>query len=160
MQIADALEEAHRKGIVHRDLKPANVKLDDSGRVKVLDFGIAKPWRVPTTRTPRASVEPTTSPGTLLGTAPYMSPEQARGLPVDPRTDLWAFGCLLYEMLTGRRAFPGTSVPTCWPRCCATSRTGRRCPRTRRAACDACSGAACARIRATASRMRATRASS
>jgi serine/threonine-protein kinase len=110
VQIADALQEAHRKGIVHRDLKPANVKLGDSGRVKVLDFGIAKPMAGPDDATRVAGVEPTTSPGTLLGTAPYMSPEQARGLPVDTRSDLWAFGCLLYEMLTGRRAFAGVSA--------------------------------------------------
>ncbi len=110
VQIADALQEAHRKGIVHRDFKPANVKLGDSGRVKVLDFGIAKPMVSPDDATRLAGIEPTTSPGTLLGTAPYMSPEQARGLPVDPRSDLWAFGCLLYEMLTGRRAFPGANA--------------------------------------------------
>jgi Tol biopolymer transport system component len=111
VQIADALQEAHRKGIVHRDLKPANVKLGDSGRVKVLDFGIAKPMGGASEATGEmAGVGPTTSPGTLLGTAPYMSPEQARGLPVDQRSDLWAFGCLLYEMLTGHRAFPGASV--------------------------------------------------
>jgi serine/threonine protein kinase/Tol biopolymer transport system component len=110
VQIADALQEAHRKGIVHRDLKPANVKLGDSGRVKVLDFGIAKPMGAAEATGPMAGVEPTTTPGTLLGTASYMSPEQARGLPVDQRSDLWAFGCLLYEMLTGQRAFPGASV--------------------------------------------------
>ena len=110
VQIADALQEAHRQGIVHRDLKPANVKLGDSGRVQVLDFGIAKPVGAPDDTGRMPGVAPTTSPGTLLGTAPYMSPEQARGLPVDPRSDLWAFGCLLYEMLTGRRAFPGTSA--------------------------------------------------
>jgi Tol biopolymer transport system component len=110
VQIADALQEAHRKGIVHRDLKPANVKLGDSGRVKVLDFGIAKPMVGPDDATRAAGVELTTSPGTLLGTAPYMSPEQARGLAVDQRSDLWAFGCLLYEMVTGHRAFPGTSA--------------------------------------------------
>jgi serine/threonine protein kinase len=110
VQVAEALQEAHRKGIVHRDLKPANVKVGDSGRVKVLDFGIAKPMSGVDQTGPLAGAQPTTSPGTLVGTAPYMSPEQARGLPVDPRSDVWAFGCLLYEMLTGRRTFPGSNA--------------------------------------------------
>jgi serine/threonine-protein kinase len=110
VQVAEALQEAHRKGIVHRDLKPANVKLGDSGRVKVLDFGIAKPMVAPEDETRLAGIAPTTTPGTLLGTAAYMSPEQARGLAVDQRSDLWALGCLLYEMVTGRRAFPGNNA--------------------------------------------------
>jgi serine/threonine-protein kinase len=110
LQACEAIAEAHWRGIVHRDLKPANVKVGDSGRVKVLDFGIAKPMVGPDDVTRVAGVELTTNPGTLLGTAPYMSPEQARGLPVDPRSDLWAFGCLLYEMVTGQRAFPGASA--------------------------------------------------
>jgi serine/threonine-protein kinase len=110
VQVADALQEAHHQGIVHRDLKPSNVKLADSGRVKVLDFGIAKPLPEPSEAEGRPS-DPTTTPGTLIGTAPYMSPEQARGQPVDTRSDVWAFGCLLYEMLAGRRAFRGAAAP-------------------------------------------------
>jgi len=117
-QIAEALAEAHDKGIVHRDLKPANVKLTHDGKVKVLDFGLAKaivgenPSSGPTS-TP--TILPTmttagTAIGMILGTAAYMSPEQARGKHVDRRTDVWAFGCVLFEMLTGERAFSGEDV--------------------------------------------------
>src|SRR5262249_18389093 len=117
-QICDALEAAHEQGIVHRDLKPANIKLRSDGTVKVLDFGLAKALE-PAGNGPAAaaSFSPTiTSPGmmtgvgVLLGTAAYMSPEQARGKPADKRSDIWAFGCVLYEMLTGRRAFTGDEV--------------------------------------------------
>ena len=114
-QIAEALEAAHEQGIIHRDLKPANVKVRDDGTVKVLDFGLAKALQ-PTGAATEISHSPTiTSPamtqaGMILGTAAYMSPEQARGKPVDKRTDIWAFGCVLYEMLTGRRAFEGDDV--------------------------------------------------
>jgi len=109
-QMACGLEEAHRKGVVHRDLKPSNVKLGPEGRVKVIDFGIAKPVaRDPAETLPGASPDATTGVGAVLGTAPYMSPEQIRGEPVDTRTDVWAFGCLVFETLTGRPLFRGSS---------------------------------------------------
>ena len=115
-QIVEALEAAHEQGIVHRDLKPANIKLRPDGVVKVLDFGLAKALE-PTSAQGDATASPTiTSPammtgvGVLLGTAAYMSPEQARGKAVDKRSDIWAFGCVVYEMLTGRRAFAGDDV--------------------------------------------------
>jgi len=109
--IADALDAAHDLGIVHRDLKPANLKLAGDGRVKVLDFGLATPAAVssPPGVTTSATVPAATLAGTVLGTAAYMSPEQARGLAIDRRTDMWSFGCVLYELLTGRRAFGGVS---------------------------------------------------
>jgi Tol biopolymer transport system component len=106
LQIAGALEEAHRKGVVHRDLKPANVALDDALRVKVLDFGIAR-MAVRAPATGEASFS--TDEHVVIGTAPYMSPEQVRGEPADTPTDVWAFGCVLYEMLVGRRLFDGRS---------------------------------------------------
>jgi len=116
-QVTGALEEAHEKGIVHRDLKPANVKLTPDGKVKVLDFGLAKAWEgeAGVGSSSDLSQSPTlarsgTLAGVILGTAAYMSPEQAKGKRVDRRTDIWAFGALLYEMLRGRRAFVGEDV--------------------------------------------------
>jgi serine/threonine protein kinase len=108
-QITEALEAAHEKGIIHRDLKPANVKITPEGRVKVLDFGLAKPMGKPDHDFSDAPTGATAS-GVILGTAAYMSPEQARGETVDHRSDIFSFGCVLYEMLTGREAFGGKTV--------------------------------------------------
>jgi serine/threonine protein kinase/Tol biopolymer transport system component len=114
LQIAEALEYAHERGIIHRDLKPANIKLTPDGQVKLLDFGLAKALEgevdsadISTSPTLSAAA---TRAGVLLGTAAYMSPEQAKGKAVDRRADIWAFGCVLYEMLTGRPAFDGETI--------------------------------------------------
>src|SRR5688572_6885711 len=118
-QIAEALEAAHEHGIIHRDLKPANVKLRPDGTIKVLDFGLAKlAQQVEASQTSSSvSLSPTitspalaTSVGTLMGTAAYMSPEQAKGRTADARSDVWSFGCVLFELVTGSRAFPGDDI--------------------------------------------------
>ncbi len=112
-QIANGLESAHARGIIHRDLKPANVMIADGGGVKILDFGLAKPVEpdppASLSRAPTFAAD--TRAGAILGTFPYMSPQQARGESVDKRADIWAFGCVLYEMLTGRQTFPGETAP-------------------------------------------------
>jgi eukaryotic-like serine/threonine-protein kinase len=115
-QIAEALEAAHEQGIIHRDLKPANIKVRADGTVKVLDFGLAKAMDPPAGSSPNVSQSPTittpamTQAGMILGTAAYMAPEQAKGKTVDKRADIWAFGAVLFEMLTGQRAFSGDGV--------------------------------------------------
>jgi serine/threonine protein kinase len=115
-QIAEALEAAHEQGIIHRDLKPANIKLRADGTVKVLDFGLAKALEPAGAMSASASMSPTittpamTQAGMILGTAAYMSPEQAKGRAVDRRSDVWAFGVVLFEMLTGQRLFGGETI--------------------------------------------------
>ena len=119
LQIARAIEAAHEKGVIHRDLKPANIKVNAAGDVKVLDFGLAKaldpigslsPGDAQITQPPPGAPSVATIPGLVLGSPGYLSPEQARGQPADRRTDVFSFGCLLYEMLTGTSLFAGQSL--------------------------------------------------
>jgi eukaryotic-like serine/threonine-protein kinase len=116
-QIAEALETAHQQGVIHRDLKPANMKITEEGKVSVLDFGLAKATEIQRTATNDGITSPwddnsagKSGVGQIVGTPPYMSPEQARGKVVDKRSDIWAFGCCLYEALTGNRSFRGETV--------------------------------------------------
>ncbi len=150
-QIAEALEAAHEKSIIHRDLKPANVKLTPEGKVKVLDFGLAKAFAGEASsedigNSPTLSMDATMQ-GVILGTAAYMSPEQAKGKAVDKRTDIWAFGAVLYELLTGKPAFHGEDVGDILASVVKTGTgPGPRCPQIFLPRFAFCSNAACGRI--------------
>jgi serine/threonine protein kinase len=163
-QVAEGLEAAHARGIVHRDLKPANLKMTAEGRVKVLDFGLARPFASSEASedggTHTATTDDALTRGVVVGTTAYMSPEQARGLPVDRRTDVWAFGATLFELLTARRAFPGRTTSDTLRSCSTASPTGEPSPRTPRPPSVACSSAASARTRRSDSMTSPTRGSS
>jgi serine/threonine protein kinase len=134
-QIAEGLEAAHENGVIHRDLKPANVMITADNKVKILDLGLAKALAAESvtaavTQSPTIT-EAMTHPGVILGTAAYMSPEQAKGKPVDKRADIWAFGCILYESLTGRRAFEGETISETLAMVLKGEPDWRRCQRLR-----------------------------
>jgi serine/threonine protein kinase len=159
-QITEALEYAHEHGIVHRDLKPANVKVTSDDAVKVLHFGLAKAVQGDGCETDPAN-SPTisamsTQAGTLLGTAAYMSPEQAKAKPVDRRADIWAFGCVLYEMLTGKMAFHGESVTDILAAVIKEESIGPSSPRPRPCECVSSCSVACKRTRSSVCKLLAT----